>query len=75
MIRRFHREIQTPRQPLPVMEADPEVGLTQAQAEARLTAGWGNDPGEGPSKSEGQIVRENVLTFFNLVFWCWRPCW
>lgn len=68
MIKRFRRDTQTPRQPLPVVEADPEAGLTQAQAEARLSAGWGNDPGEGPSKSEGQIVRENILTFFNLVF-------
>ena len=58
----------TPRRPLPVLEADPNLGLTQAQVQARRSCGWSNDPGESPSKSEGQIIRENTLTFFNLIF-------
>lgn len=58
----------TPRRPLPVLEADPNLGLTQAQVQARRSCGWSNDPGESPSKSEGQIIRENSLTFFNLIF-------
>lgn len=62
------RQEPIPRRPLPVVEADPELGLTQAQVQARLNAGWSNDPGESPSKSEGQIIKENCLTFFNLIF-------
>ena len=57
-----------PRRPLPVLEADPQLGLTRDQVEARLSAGWSNDPGESPSKSERQIIQENCLTFFNLIF-------
>lgn len=57
-----------PRRPLPVLDADPGFGLSQAQVQARLASGWSNDPGESPSKSEGQIIRENTLTFFNLIF-------
>ena len=57
-----------PRRPLPVLDADPGFGLSQAQVQARLASGWSNNPGESPSKSEGQIIRENTLTFFNLIF-------
>ena len=57
-----------PRRPLPVLEADPQLGLTRDQVEARLSAGWSNDPGESPSKSERQIIQENCLTFINLIF-------
>ena len=57
-----------PRRPLPVLEADPQLGPTRDQVEARLSAGWSNDPGESPSKSERQIIQENCLTFFNLIF-------
>ncbi|MFR8334549.1 MAG: hypothetical protein ACLU9S_21175, partial [Oscillospiraceae bacterium] len=63
-----NRRESTPRRPLPVLEADPNLGLTQAQVQARRSCGWSNDPGESPSKSEGQIIRENTLTFFNLIF-------
>ena len=48
-----------PRRPLPVLDADPGFGLSQAQVQARLASGWSNDPGESPSKSEGQIIRES----------------
>ena len=37
-----------PRRPLPVLEADPQLGLTRDQVGARLSAGWSNDPGESP---------------------------
>ena len=47
---------------------NPQLGLTRDQVEARLSAGWSNDPGESPSKSERQIIQENCLTFFNLIF-------
>ena len=46
----------------------PSWRQTRDQVEARLSAGWSNDPGESPSKSERQIIQENCLTFFNLIF-------
>lgn len=57
-----------PRVPLPVIDTDPELGLTQSQVMVRMESGWSNDPGEPPSKTEGQIVKENTVTFFNLIF-------
>lgn len=56
------------RRPLPVVSADPEQGLTTAQFMARKEGGWCNIPGDPPTKTEGQIIRENALTLFNLVF-------
>ncbi|MCI8915221.1 MAG: HAD-IC family P-type ATPase, partial [Oscillospiraceae bacterium] len=47
---------------------DPELGLTSAQAAQLLEQGLGNGAVESNAKSTGQIIRENTLTFFNLVF-------
>ncbi len=53
---------------LPVFEADPELGLSNAQAKQRRDAGLSNAAPDSAGKSEKQIVLENCLTFFNLVF-------
>ena len=68
MAKASKRQAPVTRRPLPPMETDPTLGLTQSQVQARLQAGWSNDPGEPPTKTEGQIIRENCLTFFNLIF-------
>ncbi len=47
---------------------DPQVGLTRAQAAELLENGYGNEAVASNAKSTGQIIRENTLTFFNLVF-------
>jgi len=47
---------------------DPKLGLTSAQAAELLEQGLGNEAVESNAKSTRQIVRENTLTFFNLVF-------
>lgn len=64
-----------PASPDPVREssvapvnADPAVGLTAAQVEERTRAGLTNAVSDASTKSEAQIVRDNVFTFFNLVF-------
>ena len=57
-----------PRRPVAACTPDPAYGLTQAQAKTRLQCGWSNDPGEPPSKSEKQIIKENSVTFFNMIF-------
>ncbi len=46
----------------------PEEGLTAEQIDLRLRAGYANEPVNPPSKTVGQIVRSNVFTFFNFVF-------
>lgn len=43
-------------------------GLTSAEAEARRRQGKVNHPPESPTKTAGQIVRDNLCTYFNLVF-------
>ena len=47
---------------------DPETGLTAAQAAELLEQGLGNETTASNAKTTAQIVRENTLTFFNLVF-------
>lgn len=54
--------------------ASPESGLTSAQAAVRLDNGYGNVAIEPPSKSVSQIVRSNLLTYFNIVFFILAAC-
>ena len=44
------------------------TGLTAAEVEARRTAGQTNQPPKSQTKTTGEIVRDNVCTYFNLVF-------
>ena len=60
--------------PLPVEHPDPETGLTAAQAARRMEAGLDNCEVASPTKTTWQIVRENVFTFFNLVFVVLAAC-
>ena len=53
---------------LPRIEANAEQGLTSAQARERLANGYGNVSPTSPEKTVGQIFRDNILTYFNLVF-------
>lgn len=46
---------------------DPREGLTQRQVEQRMGEGLHNRDTGVRTKSEGQIIRENVFTFFNLL--------
>jgi len=39
-----------------------------AQAEERLLGGWSNEPVHCQTRTEGKIVRDNLLTFFNFIF-------
>ncbi len=48
--------------------ADPDMGLTSAQAEERKAAGYDNQPPDPPSKSVKEIVADNVFTYFNFIF-------
>ena len=58
----------TPRQAVEVLRADPHTGLTREQAAYRAACGWNNQTTDGIMRTDGQIVVQNCLTFFNLVF-------
>ncbi len=53
---------------IPVVDADIELGLTSEQVVARQNNGLRNVTPASNTKSEKQIVREKVFTFFNLIF-------
>ena len=57
-----------PRPQVPAIETDPAAGLTTAQVEERLDAGLDNCAAESPTRTEKQIIQDNIFTFFNLVF-------
>ncbi|MCI8477843.1 MAG: HAD-IC family P-type ATPase [Oscillospiraceae bacterium] len=57
-----------PRQPVQVVQAGADEGLTSEQVQARQAAGWSNLQIEAPTRTVGQIVRDNTCTFFNLIF-------
>ena len=65
--RREERNPRSPREPERVFP-DPKTGLTAAQASDFFAQGLGNEMAESNAKSTQQIIRENTLTFFNLVF-------
>ena len=64
-MRREKKEI---RQPVNMITAGPDVGLTHKQATERTEKGWANGIPASAGKTEWDIVAENLFTFFNLVF-------
>ena len=58
----------------PVFNPSPDRGLTQSQAAARAAAGLTNHAPQGNTKTEIQILRDNIFTFFNLVFVILAAC-
>lgn len=54
--------------------ASPDIGLTSSQVSERVENGYGNTAIEPPSKTVGQIIRSNLLTYFNIVFFILAAC-
>ncbi len=61
-----HEEPRIPR--LERTATVPDFGLTSEQAAQRMAAGLDNKAVDSPSKTVAQIVRGNILTYFNLIF-------
>ena len=59
---------------IPVFCAAAETGLSDAQVAERVAAGLDNRPVEPPRKTAGQIVKENVFTYFNMLFFLLALC-
>ena len=47
---------------------DPEAGLSTAQVEEHRADGWSNVSVAPPAQTTKEIIRENVCTYFNLIF-------
>ena len=62
------------RRHVPELTPDSELGLSSAQAQERADAGWANLPIDPPGKTVGQIVRSNVFTYFNMLFFFLAAC-
>ncbi len=56
------------QQEVPLLETDPEQGLTQDQVATRKENGWANIQSITAGKTEGEIIAKNLFTFFNFVF-------
>ncbi len=56
------------RLPTTRYQADIATGLRQEQVQEYIRNGWKNEPAEPQSKSVGEIIKSNLLTYFNLVF-------
>ena len=69
------KDIEEPlRRHVPELTPDSELGLSSAQAQERVDAGWTNAPVDPPGKTVGQIVRSNVFTYFNMLFFFLAAC-
>ena len=55
-------------QALPPCTPNHKLGLDDAAVSLRMSCGLNNAAVESPTKSEKQIIRDNCLTFFNLIF-------
>ncbi len=60
--------LHTARTDIPVVDCDPNEGLTPELVLMRKQGGWMNRTAKSAGKSEKEIVLENCFTFFNLVF-------
>lgn len=69
------KDIEEPlRRHVQELTPDSELGLSSAQAQERVDAGWANLPIDPPGKTVGQIVRSNVFTYFNMLFFFLAAC-
>ncbi len=62
------RRVRELRDRIPVVEAAPDVGLSEEQARERAAAGYANLPVDPPTKTVWQIIRDNTFTYFNMIF-------
>lgn len=65
------------REPAQRYQADISSGLSQEQVQERIDSGWTNEMVTEESKTVGQIIKGNLLTYFNLIlpysrFWLLR---
>ena len=70
------RDEEKARSEVPVVDADPEQGLSKKQVKERTEGGWAAGDPKPAGRTGTEIVVINLFTFFNLVFvvlvvwWC-----
>ncbi len=64
----FVEENKNRRIPTTRYNPDYKKGLTEQQVQEHRLHGWTNKAVEPPSKSEKEIIHDNVFTYFNLIF-------
>ena len=73
-LRKKHEVLEEPqdyeieRRETPRYNSDPEAGLSAAQVEQHRDDGWRNVSVAPPAQTTKEIIRENVCTYFNLIF-------
>ena len=67
-------EIKRNPQTIPACDPPHTQGLSDAAVRQRMQAGLSNVQVESPTKSEKQIIRDNCLTYFNLIFIILAAC-
>ena len=50
------------------LEASKDVGLTSAEVEERISAGFINFTNQKTTKTAWEIIRDNIFTFFNMLY-------
>ena len=60
--------VETERVPTTRYRPDYEEGLTRKQAAEHMEDGWGNMAVDPPALTTKEIIKENVFTYFNLIF-------
>ena len=50
------------------IKASADRGLSDDQVKERIAMGWDNKPVESPTKTIPQIIKSNVFTYFNMIF-------
>lgn len=69
-----HEHPSTNRQPLQRFTPDLFYGLSTMQVQERLAKGYSNTPPEDPSNTVGQIIRNNLCSYFNFLFFFLAIC-
>ena len=59
---------------IPEIATSPDTGLTSEQVSDRMINGYSNVPVEPPTKSVWQIIRKNLFTYFNIIFFILAGC-
>ena len=63
-----NKPLPLPKADIPMVSPDPYQGLSPSEAKERLSGGWGNKVLDGAIRTEWQIILENCITLFNLLF-------
>ncbi len=68
MAKKIELEAAPSRQEVAVKNADPNEGLTAQDVQLRSACGWANVVVDKNARTEKDIIKDNLLTFFNIVF-------